>query len=348
MHHICCGILCHLQESRRIEIDFFKDVAFTEFRATLDGEMKRLQSLGIGAKKRQAEPLTEEEEEHLWLTSQLGDHSPQALVDTMLFMHGIFFALRSGHEHRSLCFEPAQVELVDHPGEKAYLRYTEDISKNNPGGLRGRKNKPKVVTQYENAENPTRCFVRLFSLYQSKCPTSRPKDSFYLRPLKNPTDHCWYAPRAIGHHTLDTTVSRICKAAGIKGFKTNHSLRVTAATRLFQAGVDEQLIMERTGHHSTDGVRTYKCTSAEQQEAISDILSRSKKLKEDAPKCTSLIRSSTALATQEPVNMLASSQPSSSYEINHSQKQVLFHPDNLQRMFTFNSCTDVNISVHIQ
>ena len=28
---------------------------------------------------------------------------------------------------------------------------------------------------------------------------------------------------------------------------TNHSLRATAATRLFEAGVDEQLIMQRTG-----------------------------------------------------------------------------------------------------
>ena len=95
-------------------------------------------------------------------------------------------------------------------------------------------------------------------------------------------------------------------------------------TCLFQPGVDKQLIMERAGHRSTDGIRTYKRTSAEQQEAISDILSRSKKLKEDTSKCTSLIRSSTVLATQEPLNMLASSQPSSSYEINHSQKQVLF------------------------
>ena len=53
LHHICCGILRHLRESGRVEIDFFKDVAFAEFRATLDGEMKRLQSLGTGAKKRQ-------------------------------------------------------------------------------------------------------------------------------------------------------------------------------------------------------------------------------------------------------------------------------------------------------
>ena len=48
---------------------------------------------------------------------------------------------------------------------------------------------------------------------------------------------------------MDGTVAKMCKNAGIGGFKNNHSLRVTTATRLFQAGVDEQLIMEQTGHH---------------------------------------------------------------------------------------------------
>uniref|UniRef100_A0A1X7VRV2 Tyr recombinase domain-containing protein n=1 Tax=Amphimedon queenslandica TaxID=400682 RepID=A0A1X7VRV2_AMPQE len=48
---------------------------------------------------------------------------------------------------------------------------------------------------------------------------------------------------------------------GIKGVKTNHSLQATAATRLYKEGVDEQLIMERIGHHSIDGVRSYKRTS---------------------------------------------------------------------------------------
>ena len=69
----------------------------------------------------------------------------------------------------------------------------------------------------------------------------------------------------------------MCKAAGISGYKTNHSLRATTATRLFQAGVDEQHIMEKTGHHSLEGIRSYKRTSSEQQEAVSDILALTKK-----------------------------------------------------------------------
>ena len=69
----------------------------------------------------------------------------------------------------------------------------------------------------------------------------------------------------------------MCQIAGITGFKTNHSLRVTTATRLFQAGVDEQLIMKRTGHRSVDGVRKYKQISEEQNENLSEILNQERK-----------------------------------------------------------------------
>ena len=123
--------------------------------------MKKIQSLGIGTKK-QAEPLNIDEEELLWQTGQLGDHSPQALVDTMLFMNGVYFALRSGGEHRNLRYSPSQIEVFEKPGERAFLQYTEDISINHPGGLKGRKQNPKVVVYYENVDNPSCCFVRFY------------------------------------------------------------------------------------------------------------------------------------------------------------------------------------------
>ena len=88
-------------------------------------------------------------------------------------------------------------------------------------------------------------------------------------------------PRAVGiRHDLWATphsmktVGRICKSAGIPGHKTNHSLCATTATRLYQSGVDEQLVMERLGHRSLDVVRSYKQTSASQREALSDIQNR--------------------------------------------------------------------------
>ena len=71
----------------------------------------------------------------------------------------------------------------------------------------------------------------------------------------------------------------------MKGYKTNHSLRVTCATRLFRSGVDEQIIMNVTGHQSIDGVRTYKRMSDEQYQEVSSILQGSdpKKPKVESP-----------------------------------------------------------------
>ena len=41
----------------------------------------------------------------------------------------------------------------------------------------------------------------------------------------------------------------LCEAAGVK-WKTAHCLRVTCASSLFNAGVEEKLLRERTGHRS--------------------------------------------------------------------------------------------------
>ena len=117
--------------------------------------MKCLQAQGVGSKKKQAEPLTVEEEELLWKKGMLGDATPQSLLDTIVYMNGLYFALRSGSEHRQLRFSPPQIEVVEREGERPYLLYTEDISKNHPGGLKGRKIRPKVVRHYANVEHRT-------------------------------------------------------------------------------------------------------------------------------------------------------------------------------------------------
>ena len=294
VHHLCSGILRYIRQNGQPSLDIFKDPLFTEFRSTLDAEMKRLQQLGIGSKKRQAEPLTEEEEELLWRNGLLGDHSPQALLNTMVFMNGLYFALRSGKEHRELRFDPSQISIVERAGERAYLEYTEDASKNRPGGLRGLRIGHKTVKHHANPTNPSRCFVRLFSLYKSLCPPNPKRNAFYLQCLKKPTDTVWYSREPLGHNALSKIVSSMCASAGISGFRTNHSLRATSTTRLYAAGVEEQLIMERTGHRSVEGVRSYKRTSDQQEQAVSDTLCLSKRPNTAPPKNNT----STSEATQ--------------------------------------------------
>ena len=102
-------------------VDFFKDKEFSKFRNVLDSEMKRLQAVGLGTGQRKAEVISFEDEELMWEKGILGDDNPQSLLDTMLFMNGLYFALRSGKEHRQLRHHPSQIELIEKPGERAYI-----------------------------------------------------------------------------------------------------------------------------------------------------------------------------------------------------------------------------------
>ena len=232
--------------------------------------MKHLRSCGLGSKK-QAEPISIHEETILWEHGLLGSCSPQVLLDTMVFLCGMYFALRSGQEHRDLQF--SQIELIEPSGNSPpYLVYTENISKNNTGGMAQRKLQPKQVMRHSNTSNQSRCFVHLFKEYVQHCPKERKTTCFYLTALKKPKGDVWYSDTPVGHNTLSKTVKRLCASAGISGFKTTHSLRVTNATRLFQSGVDEQLIMARTGHRSVEGVRSYKRISHEQRQTLSEVL----------------------------------------------------------------------------
>ena len=93
---------------------------------------------------------------------------------------------------------------------------------------------------------------------------------------------CWYSRAPLGHNKLRNAVADMCKQAGIPGYHTNYSLPATAATCLYHAGVDEQMVMERTRHRSLEGVRTYKRTSKQQRAAISDILNLKKRCLESS------------------------------------------------------------------
>ena len=101
LHQLVCGIIRYVRELKP-DINFFKDKEFAGLCCTLDAEMKSLSAQGLGTVVKQAQPITPADKEKLWESGILGDHSPQALLDTMVFMCGLYLALRSGQEHRNL------------------------------------------------------------------------------------------------------------------------------------------------------------------------------------------------------------------------------------------------------
>lgn len=71
--------------------------------------MKRLTAKGLGCEIKQAEPITKDEEQLMWTKGVLCDTDPKTLQNTLFFLIGKFFALKSGEEHRSLTFDQIRV-----------------------------------------------------------------------------------------------------------------------------------------------------------------------------------------------------------------------------------------------
>ena len=105
------------------------------FQDSLDAEMKRLTAKGLGCEIKQAEPITKDEEQLMWTKGVLCDTDPKTLQNTLFFLIGKFFALRSGEEHRSLTFDQIRV-LKGSDKEHSKLLYTSFGEKNYAGGLK--------------------------------------------------------------------------------------------------------------------------------------------------------------------------------------------------------------------
>ena len=254
-------------------LKFFEDDDFFHVKNTLDNRMKDLSKQGKIAPREKAKPISCSEEQILWEKGVLGDDSPKKLVDTLMYLLGVHFALRAADEHKSLKIGDQITVKFDEAMGLKYLFYEENTSKCNQGGLASRGLPPKTGRAYENVVNSDRCVVRIYEKYVSLRPSHLPKCStdLYLRPLTVPNGDVWFSCQPRGRHTLEKVVKKLCEAGGITGKRSNHSCRASSATRLYEEGVDEQLICEKTGHRSV-AVRSYKRTSNKQLKGITDIL----------------------------------------------------------------------------
>ena len=66
-------------------------------------------------------------------------------------------------------------------------------------------------------------------------------------------------------------LQEMCAEAGITTNYTNHSLRAYGTTTMFQAGVSEKLIKQRTGPRSLESLCQYERTSETQLLDVSNV-----------------------------------------------------------------------------
>ena len=180
--------------------------------------------------------FTKEDEEKLWDRGILGTNTPRSLQNAAFFIAGKMFCLHG--EHRSL--KLSQLKKMRNPDH--YL-YTENISKNRNGSFKQLHVKSKIVPVFACPAAGERCPFHILDTYISKLPPQAfEKDLFYIRPLEtvptNPTSP-WYSAIPVGKNTLNEKVKKWCTLAGIEGTKTNHSLRATGTTQMYDRGVPE-------------------------------------------------------------------------------------------------------------
>ncbi|XP_048255263.1 uncharacterized protein KIAA1958-like [Haliotis rufescens] len=191
-----CEIVSSLQYYIRrngSQLIFFESPMFQGLRSVLDARMKYLARQGIGIVKRQAEVISVDQEDMLWEKGMLGEGTPQQLLDTMVYLIGLNCALRAGDEHRYLRTGPnSQFEITVGADGLKGLKYMEDVSKTNRGGLKHRQCERKCVKVGQNLERPERCLVRLYEKYMSLRPKDGKCNAFYLRPLKFVRENTWY------------------------------------------------------------------------------------------------------------------------------------------------------------
>ena len=302
LYQMIIAIQQHISE-KGLNWKLLNGIEFANVKVVLDNVMKERARENIGMVKRQAQVISYEFEKQLWERNILGEDSPDKLRDTVLFLIGINCGLRAGDEHHDLRRETPTMKLQfafqRNDDGKQCLVYTEDtVMKTNDGGMSSMKKQRKVVWIYPS-ENINRCPVRLIDKYISLCPqvkNDKVKSNFYLRALEKTNLAQWYSNRVVGRNTLRQIVGHMLKDSKLDVFFSNHSLRCSRTTRLFQAGVDRKLVKEYSGHMS-DVVDQYQVTSDKQRQNLSEILQGLK-----VPTLTSNSRNEVAITVSQKGN----------------------------------------------
>jgi len=304
---------------------------------------KQLHAKGVGAEIKATPVMNPDDERKLWTSGVLNLTSPIGLLRAVFFYNGKNFCLRGGQEQRNLKLSQLCRETSIVNGKELSLyRYCEFGSKNRQGGLSSLNLQNKVVRQYENTTESGVCHVKILDRYLEDLPPEAvDKDVFYLTPLpKVPADPTkpWFKTVPVGKNRLNMMLKEMCAEAGITTNYTNHSLRAYGATTMFQAGVPEKLIKQRTGHRSLESLHQYEHTSESQLLDVSNVVSSDQNSNHNQMLSDANLQVSTASDIvpynkgPSPHQMLSVTQ-SASLTSSYSSNQEPLSPT-----FVFNSC----------
>lgn len=109
-----------------------KDDRFIRVRKTLDAQMKWLTSQGYGCDTKQADPISEEQENSLWQSGTFNLETSSGILNAVFFYNCKLFGLRGRDEHYNL--ETSQFSIGEDDCGK-FIHFVGRDNKTFKGGL---------------------------------------------------------------------------------------------------------------------------------------------------------------------------------------------------------------------
>ncbi|PKK73479.1 hypothetical protein RhiirC2_709606 [Rhizophagus irregularis] len=239
--------------------------SFPKLYATLDGTLKEIKRLKIGAAKLH-EGLTNEEVKHILQHDSMSSNKPEGLLRRVFLWICLLGCPRSG-EHYKLLID--QFEDT----EKGFI-FKKFQQKNDQGGLEGNQHTFEILFTSNIADKvePNADIRKYISMRPPNCTTKE----FYLG-ISNASGQ-WYLNRALGEKRIRGMFREICLVCDIdiSGRNiSNHSGRDTAIQSIFDAGNEEIEAMAISEHNSSAGVRNYlKVTKEKKRNILNSVVQR--------------------------------------------------------------------------
>ncbi|XP_033726660.1 glutamine-rich protein 1-like [Pecten maximus] len=223
----------HLGIDRHLrEINYAYNITTSElFSTSRQVRRKELKQRGLGNKPNRAEPVSENEENALWESGQLGLDNPKSLLITIWYHNTKLLGFRGCDENRQLKWGDLELK-TDEKGQE-YLEFNEISTKTRGGNSTHQRSfNPKL---FANPQNLSRCPIESYKLYAKHRPVemNTGESPFYLAVNHNENGKKWFKNQPVGKNKLSVMRKTMANNAGLVGKKTNQSLRKNSVHKTF-------------------------------------------------------------------------------------------------------------------
>lgn len=231
----------------------FLDIEFKTAREAKNSKRKQLQK---EPEKRKESSVALKYNEFKMMVNNCNEETPHGLQKKLFLILSYELAWRGGEG--STCLMTYFKEEMHNEGDKTgRIEYNPIFTKTTQGG-----SKPCATSKWliKNQAAPDLCPVRLYLKYQQKRLEIKNERLFLTANSFWKCSGKWYKNIPVGKNELGKWTNREAKKAGLDTATkkiTNHSLRATAVSQLAKSGVDEQQLIQITGHSSAKSISSY-------------------------------------------------------------------------------------------